>query len=259
MATTLYLSQPAIEHPEATTMHIADFSENANGDQFNQAKFFGSVAHNLIIGKTIVVTGIEQFISKKGIFLLPREIINRLPNIKVKFILVGESEKLSGWIQRFSVECVTPETFQPEKNVPLDVEVKYTCGLTASFDNYKGHITLGYNLTYEEVQEVKETNEHHIDQQYNGVLIRLNVDSKAGGFIMSVPEIGPTSHITVNTTIRAALSGPIVEKYNSEVFSFSILDIDSTSKRDVPLTIAKEKETEVTITGFYQYVLSPSF
>ncbi|AYV78298.1 MAG: hypothetical protein Edafosvirus9_12 [Edafosvirus sp.] len=172
-----------------------------------------------------------------------------------------------------------------KENQPIKSELKVTCGLLCNYEtlnsgphrtiaygppegpitimpNYTttyGHRTIAYGVSCEEAKKLEEENKSYIGKKYDSKLISLTVNEKAGGHVVVIPELGVTAHVTVNTVIQSSLSGPIVEKLNSNTLEFKLSDINpklnNPEKTDKNLAIKETGGTIVNVTGWYCYAV----
>lgn len=248
-----------------------DTYENANDKSFNESKFFGDVCVSLH-GNNIALPNAETYVNTKGNFGLVYTLGKRmkLPAKDIRFIVVCntqiQAEKtngLSGWILKNNAEIMNDDEFkecniQPNK---VNVELKVTCGLMCRSLNAQekepvvGHRTCAFGVTLNEACKLKEDNNEHMTQTYDGCNIMLTVDGKPGGSVIAIGSLGSTAHVTNNTIIKSVLSGQVVEKYNNNVMQFKLSQIDPSTKQDKNITIEKTADTKVEITGWYVYAI----
>jgi len=244
--------------------------ENANGSALNESKFMGTICLKLIQGFIVIVPGAENYLSKKGKLSLHYNTVSRIGKYySVEFYLLNNL--VAGFMQYISqskIQTIVFEELEPIENfVQSDVpdEIRFTCGLNTTHTQHdniiNGHITRGYGITFNDTVQLMEVDNPIFGKMFKGSVIELELvdekgNKKYGGSVIWVPELGHTSHITVNTLIKAALSKQIVEKYNEGSYSFGLKEIDNTSKQNTIINISKVAETEVVVNSWYAYVIS---
>jgi len=255
--------------------------ETASDDAFNGSKFFGTVCQMVSEGKTVAITDAADNLTKKGDLMLQHNLTSRVPGTSkanYSFILVTDDNvekankkskegQLYEWAKKnakvMTIEEFTKTEFPTNVSVDKPYDVKVTCGLLTSHMQdgaVTGHMTKGFGFTIPDAELAQENNHDHVGKTYKGEIIKLTVNDgksgdKDGGSIIMVPDVGPISHITNNTEIKSALSGPVLEKYNNKVMEFDLVEIDPTTKRNLKLKVEKVGETDVTVTGWYSYAI----
>lgn len=256
------------------------YVENANSDAYCDSKFFGSVCDEFMSNGVLIFPNAQSYLTKKGGIPFGFHFSTKLPNCIIKFILVSNeskqslkkgspSEKLynlaisSGYQVLSSEEFIALyETDYYKEFVPaICSEAKFTCGLNAVYDDKNldkvicAHSTRGYGLNFDTVMTLKQDNENHFGQVYEGIVIDLLINNKSGGQVVYIPALSGTSHLTINTTIKAVLSGPIVQKFIDSEFEFNLQSIDPTAKVDSPIVISTKSTVQVVIIDWYQYLI----
>lgn len=251
------------------TMYRNSYVED-NNEGYNDSKFYGSVCHEFLTNPAIAFPNADTLLTKKGALTFPYHMSTKLPNIVFKYVLVCDKKK--GDLKKNSSEeklynlCVSKgyniissslcDDFILSNSIKSESgNYLYTCGLNACFNNKKYHCTRGYGITLQEQNELEKTNIIYQNKEYNGIVLNLTINNKPGGKVVYIPELGSTSHLTVNTTIKAMLSGPLIQKFLDNVTTLNLKDIDTTAKVDMPIIIEKEGDTKVLIVDWYQYII----
>lgn len=251
--------------------------ESASEASFNESKFVGTVCLKVSEGQTVVLPNAEDFMTKKGTLQLQYNLTTRIPSSKnenYKFILVIDDTNFDSKSKEFQLvewckkngTIMTLQEFSdyeiPKTVLPKPHDVKVTTGLLTNHQQFgqaiTGHRTLTYNVTVSDGQTSCENNAMHINKIYQGQIIKLTIDDgKTGekdcGHIVMIPDLGPTAHITVKTSIKSSVSGPVLEKYNSGVYEFNLQDVDPASKQNPKIKVSNVDSTLVMITGTYTY------
>lgn len=255
--------------------------ETASDDTFNGSKYFGTVCQVVSSGKAVVVPDAADNLTKKGDLMLLHHLTSRIPGTtraSYSFVLVTDDNvekankkskegQLYEWAKKnaklMTFKEFTETDFPTNVTIEKPYDVKVTCGLLTSHMQdgaVTGHMTRGFGLSVQDAELAQENNNGHVGKTYKGEIIKLTINDgksgdKDGGSIVMIPEVGPVAHITNNTEIKSALSGPVLEKYNSKVMEFDLLEIDPTTKRNMKLKVEKVGETDVTVTGWYSYAI----
>lgn len=240
-----------------TFINKNDLLENANDASFNESKFMGIVALSIAQGKIIILDNAESFVTKKGSLSLNYHIAVRANNTPVKYILICDNPTDSK-IFKCVNEVISIDQFENYNTAiskPDMSKIKVTCGLTGTAGTTSGHITRAFNISFVDSELLKEHNSIYLQKTYLGINIGLTVNGKSGGSVIHIQDLGPTAHITNKTSIKAVLSGPIVEKYNDGVMEFQLKDIDPSAKQDLTIKIEKTEDLQVLVTGWYCYAL----
>jgi hypothetical protein len=243
--------------------------ETASDKSFNISKYAGTICYVISQGKPIQISDAHEMISKKGQLTLPYEITTRVGKIPCQFIFIEDEEPendderaLKKWASLnakvISVNDFAEYPFQTDK-YSIVPDVRVTCGLCTRHMqngvNVTGHVTRKFGVSSADAKIELENNAMHMGKIFKGEIIELTVDGKPGGTIIMIPELGNTSHVTNNTTIRSALSGPVLEKYNNGIMEFTLKDIDANAKQNPNLKVAKIGETDVEISNWYVYCI----
>jgi len=244
------------------------FKETASDKSFNLSKYAGSICHAISQGNPIMLSDAHEMISKKGQLSLTYDINTRIGKIPYKIIFVEDEESeneqekaLRKWANS-NTEVISVKQFADyvlptaeQRHVVPDVKV--TCGFcTRHMQNdveVIGHVTRKFGILAQDAEVEHENNAMYFNRAFKGEIIELTVDGKSGGTIIMIPELGAISHITNNTSIKSALSGPVLEKYNDGIIEFTLKDIDENAKQNPNLKVAKIGETDVQVTGWYTY------
>lgn len=262
---------------DCKTMNKSTYSELACAEAYNDSKFYGSICHECQSNPIIIIPNVLTLLTKKGSLPFNFHFSNRLPSISFQYMLVcdkkkadfkknSNEEKLYNLSISSGYKIVSSEEFKEmyeelkKVHTPFSAPVaKYTCGLNAHYDNNNqlitGHCTRGYGINSDTCKTLETENSIHYEKIYNGLTLDLTISNKPGGKVIYIPELGGTSHLTINTPIKAALSGPIVQKYLDNVFEFALKDIDSVAKVDQQIIVTKGTEVQVTIKDWYQYII----
>lgn len=259
----------------------------------------GSICVSVALGKNILVTDASTLVTKKGGISLTYHLGKRCPKLPNgwEFVLVESIdqdrptlEKLRTALVRCtrseeiktcrldqveisSVPFLTEPTIDSTPNSPNEVRV--TCGVLARhirvaegyYDEVNGHVTRAFGISLEEskVVEQEQVEAKIIGGTFTGRIFHLKVNGKYGGYIVSVPDLDndtrKCSHITVNTTVKSSLSGPILEKYFDGKVEFRLGEVDEKAKGDQAMhviSIEKGEGTFVQVTGWYVYALESS-
>lgn len=260
-------------------LHIFDKNvtyESANEMLFNNSKFVGTLCYKVAECQTLVLPNGEEFITKKGTLQLLYDLTTRIPSTKnedYQFIIVTDVQEpdpktkeaqLIIWGKK-NAKVMTVKEFTdydiPKTILPKQYELKVTSGLLTTHkqndSDITGHMTRNYNVSLSDSKSAYENNVIHIGQKYPGQIIKLVVDDgksvKDGGHIIMVKDLGETAHVTVKTSIKSALSGPVLEKYNSGIYEFNLQEIDPNNKQNPKIKISNIGPTDVLITGWYTY------
>lgn len=258
-----------LQNKKITYLDRKDYFESANDTTFNESKFMGTFALKVALGQSVILTEPETFITKKGGLSLSYHIGTRANNIPHQFILISDkdikdsnNDKSQDKIRKCVHEVITFEQFEKynvnEVKTEIETElnkIKVTCGLLAKAGNVTGHITRAFGISYDESKIIEENNAIHFDKIYSGHNIKLTVNGKEGGSVISIPSLGKLAHITNNTVIRSVLSGPVLEKYENDIFEFGLKDIDKAAKQDLPIKLEKGDKMDVLISGWYCYAI----
>ena len=252
--------------------------ESASENLFNGSKYDGTVCLKVAEGHTVVLPNAEDFITKKGNLQLAYNLTSRIPSTKnenYQFILVSENPHYEPKVKESSLETwvrvhgkiMTVKDFTayevPKTTLTKPYDLKVTSGLLTLHkqdgNDVIGHTTRNFNVALSDSTSAHENNAMYIGQKYPGQIIKLTLDDgkseKDGGHIIMVKDLGEVAHITVRTGIRAALSGPVLEKYNAGTYEFQLQEIDPGNKQNPKVKVSKVGDTEVTITGWYTYAL----
>lgn len=257
-------------HFDSINLQIYDankFYENASNNIFNESKFFGTVAYDLMNGIKVAINKADKFINKKGNNILINTLLYRLPEIKfddLELIAICQDENKEKYMEWFNNNCKLIN-IDDVKNLLLSdnkisTNYKVTSGLIAEFMHFDnnlitGHITLGYNKTRDEADIIKLNNKNLINQEFESKLFSILVDDEFGGEIVLIPKLGPTIHITVNTIIKSSLSGPIMDKYNNNILEFNLTEIDASIKQDKKIRIQYISNVIIKIKDLYCYCI----
>ena len=249
------------------------FKETASDLQFNESKWYGTICFLLSRGCSLMITDVQEMLSKKSELSLLYHISVRLgiKNGYYRYILVDnvqpnttwKMEPMRNWIIK-NGETMTAVDFEKYdisvEKPPIIHGIKVTCGLLSKHiqngDEVTGHITRAYGVTVDDAELMHENNATHIGKKYNGEIIELTVNDKQGGSIVMLNELGDLSHVTNNTTIRSALSGPVLGKYMNNIYEFKLNDIDEKVKQNSNLKVVKAGDTDVEIIGWYVYAIN---
>ena len=250
--------------------------ESANGAPFNDSKFKGTICQEMLNGKNVVIPNAEEYVTKKGDLIFENTFTSRITGSKKEnynFVLVGEfdqNNKLFNSIKKQADKSGNARIMSFDEFIKSDIsannfasfdrsKVRVTCGLltkhTFNDTEIMGHSTRDFNITLDDASQLEKNDSHLIRKIFNGEIVGLDVNSKPGGSIVRISELGETAHVTVNTTIKAALSRQVLEKYNSNTLTFNLQEIDTTSKQNPVINIQKLCNTTVEITGWYCYVI----
>ncbi|ARF12109.1 hypothetical protein Klosneuvirus_3_244 [Klosneuvirus KNV1] len=252
--------------------------ESASEALFNGAKFTGTLCLKVADGNTLVLPNAEDFITKKGTLQLVYDLTTRIPPTKsenYQFILVTDTTEpepkskeaqLAEYAKKYAKIMSTKEFTDynvPKTTLSKPYELKVTSGLLTTHkqngSDVTGHTTRNYNVSVSDAKSAHENNAMYIGQKYTGQIIKLMIDDgkseKEGGHIVMVKDLGETAHITYRSGIKAALSGSVLEKYNTGVYEFQLQEIDSSSKQNPKIKVSKVGDTEVLVSGWYTYAL----
>lgn len=252
-----------------------DYVENANTDAFNESKVAGVVCLSLARGRHVFLDCATQFVTKKNNLSLQYHIGKRLPEHDVKIVVVVDAldddavtDKLKAACKRHTVASIQE---LPHLSAALGNPCEralYTCGLTAMFDHggqrVRGHVTRGYGITREACRTLREEHDHlGAGTELPGDVFELRANDNPAGRIVSVPGLDfgdfRYSHVTWKTTIKAALSAAVLEKFYNGVQRFALKDIDPTTKQDMVLEVEKSEHVLVHVASWswYCYVIEP--
>lgn len=251
--------------------------ETASDKMFNENKYMGTLCLEVATGTTLAIPEAADYLTKKGGLSLSYHFATKIPgtsSANYSFILVYDTDTKDpdlktkeGQLLKWATENARVMTVSEftTYNIPIPAamttpyKMSVTCGRLTTHKqnnvNVTGHSTCNYAITCDEAQLLQENNQIHMGKTYNGTIVKLSVDGKDGGIIIQISSLGDTVHITNNTTIKSSLSGPVLEKMNSNIMEFNLQDIDKTAKQNPRLKIEKVGETEVTITGWYCYAI----
>lgn len=256
-----------------TVVDRDSFNETANDVTFNESKYYGTVCFLLSQGVPLMITDAQEMLSKKKELSLPYHVMTRLGVKKgyYRFILVENVQPVTTWkmdpLREWmakNAEIMTAEEFGKYdltvEKPPVIQGIKVTCGLLSSHmqdgKEVTGHITRGYGLSVDDSDMAHENNGPNIGKTCKGEIIELTANGKPGGSIVMINELGDLSHVTNNTTIRSALSGPVLGKHMNSISEFTLKDIDPNAKQDLNLKVAKIGDTDVQIIGWYTYAIN---
>jgi hypothetical protein len=263
-----------LDHKKILFMDPKPLFETANGIPLNDSKYNGTICLNIAQGYIVAIPNAKKLMTKKGTMSLMHTLVSRIPETAPEnyhFILVSTHDDIPAQIERNPLfdwankrgQIVTLDQFKDLEIVTRDPfldKIKITCGLSTSFlqDNKEmtGHVTRDYGLLFNDSILLQENNQRFINKTYNGEVIQLILDdTKKSGYVVYVPDLGSTAHITVNTLIKAALSGPIVQKYKDNIMEFPLQSIDLTAKQNPIIKISHLNTVNVTISGWYVYAI----
>lgn len=246
-------------------------NENASDASFNESKWYGTICFLLAQGLPLLITDAQEMLSKKKELSLPYHIKTRLGKLNHRFILVENVQPITTWKMdplrewmKTNAELMSAEEFGKydlsANKPPVTQGIKVTCGLLSRHlqdgKEVTGHITRGYGIDIDAADLSHENNGVHIGKTFKGEIIGLTVNGKPGGTIVMINELGDLSHVTNNTTIRSALSGPVLGKYTSNINEFTLQDVDPNAKQNSNLKVAKIGDTDVQIIGWYTYAVN---
>jgi len=252
--------------------------ESASENLFNGAKYDGIVCLKVAEGNTVVLPEAEDFVTKKGTLQLSYNLITRIPPTKYEnyqFILVtdvnepepkSKEAQLVEWAKKYA-KIMSVKDFTafdvPKTTLSKPYDLKVTSGLLTTHkqngSDVTGHMTRNYNVSVSDAKSAHENNAMYIGQKYTGQIIKLTIDDgkteKDGGHIIMIKDLGEVAHITYRSGIKAALSGSVLEKYNTGIYEFQLQEIDSSSKQNPKIKVSKVGDTEVFVSGWYTYAL----
>lgn len=251
--------------------------ESASENLFNGSKFTGYVCLKVAEGHTLVLQNAEDFITKKGSCQLLYDLTVRVPPTKYenyKVVVVTDSEPdpkskeypLVEWAKKHAKVMSLKEftAFDiPKTTLTKPYELKVTSGLLTTHQqngvDVTGHSTRNYNVSLTDSQSAHENNAVHLGKKYPGQIIKLTLNDGKGdkdaGHIIMVKDLGEVAHITFRTSIKAALSGPVLEKYNAGVLEFNLQEIEPSAKQNPKIKISNIGNTDVNVTGWYTYAI----
>lgn len=269
--------QTTLENNNVVIFDINQTNESASDKIFNESKFFGLISISVASGNIVAIRDAELYMTKKGNLSLLNSFTRRIPGTSennYNFITVSDiymiDKKLSTqlnllltWSKKNATIMSYSEFLKYEfkNNSPIKSNIKVTCGLTCKFFNDKkeiegdGHKTCAYNISIDEANKLLDEYKVHFGQEYDSKIISLNVENKQGGHIISIPKLGATAHITLNTCIKSSLSGPVLEKFNQDMLKFNLIDIDPTIKQNKTIELKHSSNGSVEIIGWYMYAV----
>jgi len=252
--------------------------ESASENLFNGSKYDGTVCLKVAEGNTVVLPNAEDFLTKKGNMQLTYNLTARVPptkNENYQFILVSENPLYEPKVKETPLETwarvhgkvISVKEFTafevPKTTLEKPYDLKVTSGLLTSHkqngNDVTGHMTRNFNVALSDSKSAHENNAMYIGQKYPGQIIKLTIDDgkseKDGGHIIMIKDLGETAHVTVRTSIKAFLSGLVLEKYNAGTLEFNLQEIEPSAKQNPKIKVSKVGDTEVTVTGWYTYAL----
>jgi hypothetical protein len=260
-------------------MYVAkkqDLAEESSNEGYNDSKFYGTVCAKFTEYPIILFGNAEALLSKKGLafgfHIKTRINDNSDPQNEFKYILIcddtkfkknSNEERLYNLSVTNGYKIVTSLEFNDLDFSEFKVatgNLKYTCGLNGVYNSIRCHCTRGYGIPIEQVKDLSNENVKYFGNEYDAIVIKLTLAGKEdtknnSNQVVYIPELGETSHFTINTGIKAALSKQIIEKYLTNTFEFNLKDIDPVIKTDQTVKIRKECDTKIVITDWYYYAI----
>lgn len=265
-----------INLPLVQVLPIDNFIEG-NILSFNQSKYFGSIILALINLQPIVIPNIEKYMTKFGSLRLVETVGNTLKRMKINLhveILCRTDDTTNKNIIA-ALDSYAAKTNEFSYNVRDTYEIDWfttaidkdclTCATTSGLDvaftingvNYKRHITYQYGLS---ISKLLCEPELALPLDLVGDLVSISCDGKPAGFIIDLPTISEADtplHITVDTKIKAKLSGPILTMLHNGTNSCELQSIDPGSKTNPIITIeATGAKIPITVIGRYAYAVT---
>lgn len=245
-----------------------ELRESASDKSFNDSKYFGTICSLIAQNKTIALSNATQLLTKKGSIMLAYYFTTRIPNVvpeDFKYFVVGTSgvkisddKKFNTWAEK-GATYLTPEQLSTQEFKSTTNTFFATCGfLTSHIQNnaeVTGHCTRGYGVSYEDALALRLKYADSIKKDFSGDIYEITANGLKGGTIISIPSLDNLAHITNNTIIKSSLSGPVLAKFNANIFEFPLQDIDPTSKQNPIIKISKIGETSIITTGWYEYAV----
>lgn len=262
---------------EAQTFTIDNFAEGDNA-AFNQSKYFGSIIIALVNLQPVIVPNIEQYMSKRGALTLVETVGNTLRRMNIKFdieLILGSNQgintkiitALNSFIKKSDLfsyivrdDCATNCDWP---TTPIDTDC-LTCATTSGLDvrftidnvEYKRHITYQYGTPISTMPVIPIP-----PSPLPGDLVSVELDGKPAGFIIDLPTISEPGanpqHITVDTKIKAKLSGPVLQKLHDGIDSYGLREIDPESKLNPAVSVKRTGvQIPITIIGPYAYAIT---
>lgn len=275
MSTKLVIVVGPTDVCSANVLTIHNFAEGDN-TAFNQSKYFGSIVLALVRQEQVIVPDVEKYMSKRGALTLIETVGYALKKMNINFNVEvilssnkGINTKIIDSLNAFAKKSnlfsyiVCNDYAIDWSTEPINAK-KLTCVTTSGWDvqftingvNYKRHITFQYGAA---ISEMPVLPSHH--SPLLGDLVSIELDGNAAGFIIDLPTISAPGvnpqHITVDTKIKAKLSGSVLQKLHNGVDSYRLQEIDSESKLN-PMVLAKRTgiSIPVTIIGAYAYAIT---
>ena len=275
-----------LQENNVTIMDQRNTWENASESGLNDSKFCGMLSVEALLGKNLAIVNAETFMNKKNNLSFVSTLVSRIKGIKLSlenfnFITIMQKDykydeqkeikkmEIADHFFRWSLansEIMTVDNFlkyEITAGTPIKGTIKVTCGLVGKTvkdtdeTQIVGHKTVGYGIDLESSNVLFKEWQQHIGKSYDSNIVGLVVNEKEGGRIIHIPALGTTAHFTVNTSIKAFLSGAVLEKFNNSIFEFKLSEIDNTVKedKDKSIVIKKVADTVVEVTGWYVYAI----
>lgn len=247
--------------------------ENANSAAFNDSAFMGTACYATSQQSQVLITDSTTMLTRKGGLSLHYHFPRRVPGLDYNLFLVNEEDLEPSVRKKWDamIKCGHGTVIDKYQIASLSTQVpdpfvgplSLTCGLLATYEylgvQYKGHVTRGFGVSRELEYAIAFDNLDFIEGKFVGQVYALLVNGAPGGSIVYVRDLDyegyEYSHITNNTSIKAALSGPCLEMFQSGKAEFLLKDIDATTKLDSVIVLEKVAEVQVTIVSWYAYAL----
>lgn len=265
-----------IDLSSVQVLPIDNFIEG-NNPSFNQSKYFGSIILALINLQPIVIPNIEKYMSKRGNLTLVETVGHTLKRMKINLHveLLCKADDATNKKIVAALDSYAAKTNGFSYNVRDTYEIDWfttaidkdclTCATTSGLDvsftingaHYKRHITYQYGLS---ISKLLSEPELPLPCDLVGDLITINSDGKPAGYIIDLPTISEFDaplHITVDTKIKAKLSGPILTMLHNGTNACALQSIDPESKTNPTITIeATDTKIPITVIGRYAYAVT---
>jgi hypothetical protein len=265
-----------IDLPSVQVLPIDNFIEG-NNLSFNQSKYFGSIILALINLQPIVIPNVEKYMSKRGNLTLVETVGHTLKRMKINLhveILCKADDAINKKVIA-ALDSYAAKTNEFSYSVCDTYEIDWfatqinkdclTCATTSGLDvtftingaHYKRHITYQYGAA---ISKLLGEPELPLPSDLVGDLVSISSDGKFAGYIIDLPTISEADvplHITVDTKIKAKLSGPLLTMLHNGTNSCELQSIDLESKTNSIITIeATGTKIPITVIGRYAYAVT---